>query len=134
MAESLFEVEAPTALDSPAIATGHAAVLTAWEEGPGGKRRPTDRPEEDELGRRTTVIDVLLPFGRDGQPLVFGVRVLSKEATEVPAALAQVEFDGLRMRVRQHRSGKGVDVSFTADAVRPAGAQGGRRRSETEAA
>lgn len=120
MAEAVFEYGSKVELDVPAVATGHVATRMAWEDGPNGKRRPGSTPELDEHGRPQHILDALLPLGRDGQLLVFGVTVTSHEVP-APAALQPVEFDGLRVKVRQHKSGRGVEVSFSADAVRPAG-------------
>lgn len=130
MAEPVFEYGSRVELDVPAIATGHVATRMTWVDGPNGKRRPGDTPELDELGRPQHVLDALFPLGRDGQLLVFGVTINSHEVPE-PQPLQPVEFEGLRVTVRQHKSGRGVDVSFSAEGVHPAG--GPQRQSWRQA-
>ena len=132
---NLFQVDAP--LDPAAInavTTGHVAPVMAWEDTDHG-RRPGTSPELDEAtGAPFQVIDVMLPLGRDGRPELFGVRFASHEVPDLPP-YSPVELVGLRIKVRGSRQGKGVDVSFTADAVRVAGPQRtGRRSAESEAA
>jgi hypothetical protein len=110
------------------VATGHVAPVMQWEDGPNG-RRPGTVPERDETtGAALYVADVMLPLGRDGRPELFGVRFA---ATDEPAfaPYAPVELVGLRVRVRASRQGKGVDVSFTADTMRPAGPQRAARKT-----
>jgi hypothetical protein len=120
---NLFQVDTP--VDSTqinAVTTGHVAQVMAWEDGPNG-RRPGSTPELDEAtGAPFQVIDVMLPLGRDERPELFGVRFASHEVPDLPA-YSPVELVGLRMKVRGSRQGKGVDVTFTAEAVRPAGPQ-----------
>ena len=134
MSEPLFSYTSAVAPDHPLIATGHVATRMAWEDGPNGKRRPGSTPETDDQGRHGHVVDVLMPLGRDGAPQVFGVTVWI-EGFEVPqpTAFAPIEFDNLRVTVRAHRSGKGVDVSFTADGIATSG-RAGRRAADVEAA
>lgn len=131
----MFEFAAPVdGSEYQAVATGHIAAVMAWEDGPNG-RRPGSTPEIDEAtGAPFQVADVMLPLGRDGRPELFGVRFASHEVPELPP-YSPVELVGLRVRVRASRQGKGVDVSFTADGVRPAGPQrSGRRSSDTSEA
>lgn len=129
MAEPVFSYSTQVVLDHPAIGTGHVATRMAWEDNQDGKRRPGSTPEQDEHGRFGHVVDVLLPLGRDGAPTVFGVTVWMRDF-EVPQVTPYmpVEFDGLRAYVRAHRSGKGVDVSFSADGMRQADQSGKGRR------
>lgn len=113
-----------------AVATGHVAPVMRWEDGPNG-RRPGSTPDVDEVtGAPFQIADVLMPLGRDGKPELFGVRFASFEVPTLPP-YSPVELDGLRARVRASRQGKGVDVTFSADAVRPAstGPQRQSRRS-----
>lgn len=130
MAEPVWEFVSRVELEEAARATGHVATKMAWEDRPDGKRRPSENPELDEHNRPQHVLDVMLPFGRDGQPLVFGVTVASHEVP-TPEAYGLVEFEGLRARVKQHKSGRGVEISFTADGVRPAAAGSGRQSRRT---
>jgi hypothetical protein len=118
---NLFQVDTPVdATQINAVTTGHVAPVMAWEDGPNG-RRPGSAPELDEAsGAPFQVIDVMLPLGRDGRPELFGVRFASHEVPDL-APYSPVELVGLRMKVRGARQGKGVDVTFTADTVRPAG-------------
>ncbi|GAA4853479.1 hypothetical protein GCM10023201_53770 [Actinomycetospora corticicola] len=121
--------------DYTPVATGHVAAVMQWEDTANG-RRPGSTPEVDEVtGARVYVADVMLPLGRDGRPELFGVRFAAADEPEF-APYAPVELVGLRVKVRASRTGKGVDVSFTANAVRPAGPQRTGRRSaeQTEAA
>lgn len=126
-----------TAVDTSqynATATGYVAQVMGWEDTPNG-RRPGTTPEIDPVsGAPFQIADVLMPLGRDGQPILVGVRFASHEVPELPA-YGPVELVGLRVKVRASRQGKGVTVSFTADAVRPAAPQRQTRRgAETEAA
>jgi hypothetical protein len=132
---ALFEFAGPLdGSEFTAVATGHIAPVMGWEDTPNG-RRPGTTPETDPAtGAPFQVVDVLLPLGRDGKPELFGVRFASHEVPQL-APYSPVELVGLRVKVRASRQGKGVDVSFSADAVRPAGpARQGRRSSEGEAA
>ena len=132
---NLFSVSTGVVLDAPAVATGHVATRMAWEDGPNGRRPSATTPELDEHNRPGNVVDVLLPFGRDGALEVFGVTVWSHEVP-APTQFAPVEFEGLRMYVRGARTGKGVDVSFSADGIATGGRSSGRRSAgeNTEAA
>lgn len=131
---SLFEFAGPLdGSEFTAVATGHIAPVMGWIDTPNG-RRPSDVPETDDTGAPFQVADVLLPLGREGKPELFGVRSASHEVPALPP-YSPVELVGLRVKVRASRQGKGVDVSLSADAVRPAGPQRqGRRASEGEAA
>lgn len=134
---SLFQFEGPLdGSELTAVATGHVAPVMAWEDTANG-RRPGTEPERDEAtGAPFQVADVLMPFGRDRQPQLYGVRFASHEVPQL-TPYSPVELVGLRVVVRASRQGKGVDVSFTADAVRPAAAgpqRQNRRPSEGEAA
>ena len=133
MSESLFKYTSRVVLDAPGIATGHVVTKMAWEDGPNGKRRPGSTPELDEMGRHGNVVDVLLPLGRDGQPVVFGVTVWG-QPFEVPqvAALQPIEFEELRVSIRQHPSGKGVEATFSADGIATPGRSTGRRSAASE--
>jgi hypothetical protein len=135
MASQMFEFAgALDASEMTAIATGYVADVMAWEDTANG-RRPSSLPETDPVtGETFRIADTLMPLGRDGQPVLVGVRFASKELPEL-TPYAPVELVGLRVKVRASRQGKGVDVSFTADAVRPVGPQRQARRStEGEAA
>ena len=132
----MFEFNAPIDTHQmQAVATGHAQTMERWEDGPNG-RRSSGQPLIDEAtGAPVRIYDVLLPTGRDGRDELHGVRVVSHEAPEL-TPYSQVELVGLVAKVRQARNGgKGVDVAFTADAIRPAGPQraGGRRSADTTA-
>lgn len=120
-----------------AIATGHGHTMERWEDGPHG-RRSSGQPLLDEAtGAPVRIYDVMLPTGRDGRHELHGVRVISHEDPDLPP-YAPVELVGLVVRVRPARNGaKGVEVSFSAEAIRPANAQRagqGRRPAENEAA
>lgn len=115
-----------------AVATGYVAQVMSWEDTPNG-RRPGSTPEIDEAtGAPFQIADLLMPLGRDGQPVLVGCRFASHEVLEL-APYSPVELVGLRAKVRASRQGKGVTVSFTADAIRPATApqRPGRRSADT---
>jgi hypothetical protein len=126
---NLFQVDAVLdATQINAVTTGHVAPVMAWEDGPNG-RRPGSAPELDEAsGAPFQVIDVMLPLGRDGRPELFGVRFAAHEVPDLPP-YSPVELVGLRMKVRGARQGKGVEVTFAADAVRPSGPQRTARKT-----
>lgn len=68
------------------------------------------------------IYDCLFDTGRDGRPELHGVRIVSHEAPEL-APYTDVTFDDLSARVRPARNGaEGIEVSFSATAIRPAGA------------
>lgn len=117
----MFEFNAPIDTSQiQAIATGHAQTMERWEDGPNG-RRSTGQPVVDEAtGAPVRIYDVMLPTGREGRHELHGVRIIAHEAPEL-APYAAVELPGLTARVRGARNGaKGVDVSFSADGIRPA--------------
>ncbi len=134
----MFEFNAPIdTAQMQAIATGHAQTMERWEDGPHG-RRSSGQPLIDEAtGAPVRIYDVMLPTGRDGRHELHGIRIIAHEAPEL-APYSQVELVGLVAKVRQARNGgKGVDVSFNAEAIRPAtvsSARAGRRAAEGEAA
>ncbi|GAA4872147.1 hypothetical protein [Actinomycetospora straminea] len=132
-----YDISAPidtSRLD--AIATGHGATMERWEDTPTG-RRSSGQPLIDEAtGAPVRIYDVMLPTGRDGRHELHGIRVVSHEVPEL-APYSPVELDGLWVRVKPARNGgKGVEVSFSAEAIRPvAGPQRpNRRAAEGEAA
>ncbi len=113
------------------VATGHVATVMAWEDTPNG-RRPGTAPELDpESGAPFQVADVLMPFGRDGKPELFSVRFASHEVPEL-APYSPVEIVGLRARVKRPKEGKGIEVTFSADMVLPAGGQRRQTRRQAE--
>lgn len=135
MSNNMFEFGAAVDMSAyNAVATGYVAAVMGWEDTPNG-RRPSNTPEVDEATNAPfQIADVMLPLGRDGQPVLCGVRFAAHEVPKLEP-YAPVELVGLRVKVRASRQGKGVDVSFSADAVRPIGPQrSGRRSSEGEAA
>ena len=112
------------------IATGHGATMERWEDTGTGSRRSTGQPLIDEAtGAPVRIWDVMLPTGRDGRHELHGVRVASHEVPEL-APYSSVELVGLWVRVKPARNGgKGVEVSFSAESIRPASAPATRRRS-----
>jgi hypothetical protein len=134
----MFEFNAPIDTGQmQAIATGHAQTVERWEDGPNG-RRSTGQPLIDEATNAPVrIYDVMLPTGRDGRHELHGIRVVSHEVPEL-RPYSPVELPGLCAKVRQARNGgRGVDVSFTADAIAPAVASAqrpARRSAEDEAA
>lgn len=136
MSSQLYQLEA--SLDCSQItvvATGHVATVMAWEDTPNGRRPGTTPDVDPESGAPFQVADVLMPFGRDGKPELFSVRFASHEVPDL-APYSPVEIVGLRVRVKRPKEGKGVEVTFSADMVRPAGApqRQTRRQVEGEAA
>lgn len=115
----LYSVDLEVVL-GPAVATGHVATRREWVDGPNG-RRPGDEPMRDEQDRPLHVVDVLLPLGRDGQSVVLGVTVPGFEVP-APDPLSLVTFEGVRAYIRPPKSGKGVEVSLSAEAVHVQGA------------
>ena len=128
---NLFSVVIGVVPDSPVIATGHVSTRMAWVDTPNGRRPSDTEVETDEHNRPGHVVDVLMPLGRDGAPQVFSVTVWNHEVP-APTALQPVEFEGLRMNVRGARTGKGVEVSFSADGIATGGRSSGRRAASTE--
>lgn len=129
----MFEFNAPIDTNQmQPIATGHAQTMERWEDTPAG-RRSSGQPLLDEAtGAPVRIYDVMLPTGRDGRHELHGVRVISHEVPEL-APYAPVELVGLVAKVRQARNGgKGVDVSFAAESIRPAAAArpSGRRAAD----
>ena len=134
----MFEFNAPIDTNQmQAVATGHAQTMERWEDGPNGRRSSGEPLIDEASGAPVRIYDVMLPTGRDGRHELHGVRVISHEAPEL-APYSPVELVGLVAKVRQARNGgKGVDVSFNAEAIRPAGtasARSARRAADGEAA
>lgn len=117
----MFEFNAPIdTTQLPALATGHAQTMERWEDGPAGRRSTGQPLIDDATGAPVRIYDVMLPTGREGRHELHGVRVVSHEVPEL-APYAPVELEGLTARVRGARNGgKGVDVAFSATAIRPA--------------
>ena len=85
----------------PMTATGIVQPVTEWEDGPGGKRRPSDRQAKDEQsGLLLWLIEVMylaVAFGRESTATAM-VRVPSSTRPTV-TPLTGIEFDGLRCDV-----------------------------------
>ena len=133
----MFEFNAPIDTNQmQAVATGHAQTMERWEDTPAGRRS-------------------------SGQPLIdeaTGAPVRSTTSCSPPAATAATSCTASASSPTRHPScpvlgggagragrqgppgpngGKGVDVSFNAEAIRPAAvssARAGRRAAEGEAA
>lgn len=136
MSSLLYQLEA--LLDCSQItvvATGHVAPVMAWEDTPNGRRMGTTPELDPESQAPFQVADLLMPFGRDGKPELFGVRFASHEVPKLDP-YTPAEVVGLRVRVKRPKEGRGVEVAFSADMVRPAtGPQRQPRRpAEGEAA
>ena len=128
----MYELNAPiNEARMKAIATGHSQTLERWEDGPNG-RRSSGQPLIDEAtGAPVRIYDCLFDTGRDGRPELHGVRIVSHEAPEL-APYSEVTFDDLSARVRPARNGaKGIEVSFSATAIRPASTSGVRPARKT---
>ena len=128
----MYELNAPiNEARMTAIATGHNQTLERWEDGPNG-RRSSGQPLIDEAtGAPVRIYDCLFDTGRDGRPELHGVRIVSHEAPELPP-YSEVTFDDLSARVRPARNGaKGIEVSFSATAIRPATSVGVRPARKT---
>ena len=130
----MFEFNAPIDTNQmQAVATGHAQTMERWDDTPAGRRSSGEPLIDEATGAPVRIYDVMLPTGRDGRHELHGVRIAAHELPEL-APYSQVELVGLVAKVRQARNGgKGVDVAFTAEAIRPAGPQRttGRRSNET---
>jgi hypothetical protein len=134
----MFEFNAPIDTNQmQAVATGHAQMMERWDDTPAGRRSSGEPLIDEATGAPVHIYDVMLPTGRDGRHELHGVRIPGHEAPEL-APYSAVELVGLVAKVRQARNGgKGVDVSFNAEAIRPAttsSARAGRRAAEGEAA
>lgn len=134
----MFEFNAPIDVTQmQAVATGHAQTMERWEDGPNGRRSSGEALIDETTNAPVRIYDVMLPTGRDGRDELHGIRIAAHEVPELTPYSA-VELPGLRAKVRQARNGgKGVDVSFTADAITPTAASASRpsrRSSEGEAA
>lgn len=71
-------------------------------------------------GAPITIHDVMLPTGRDCRLELHGVRVIGHGVPELEHC-TEVELEDLNARVRPARNGaKGIEVSFSATAIRPA--------------
>jgi len=128
----MYELNAPINTSRmKAVATGYSQTLERWEDGPKG-RRSTGLPLLDEAsGAPVRIHDVMLPTGRDGRLELHGVRVVSHEAPELEP-YTEVELEVLNARVRPARNGaKGIEVSFSATAIRPATTVGVRPSRKT---
>ncbi|MDD7965890.1 hypothetical protein [Actinomycetospora lemnae] len=117
----MYELNAPiNAARMKTVATGYSQQLERWEDGPTG-RRSTGLPLlDDATGAPITIHDVMLPTGRDGRLELHGVRVIGHEVPDLEP-YTEVELEDLNARVRPARNGaKGIEVSFSASAIRPA--------------
>ncbi|GAA4798736.1 hypothetical protein GCM10023200_39330 [Actinomycetospora chlora] len=128
----MYELNAPiNATRMKAVATGYCQQLERWEDGPTG-RRSTGLPLlDDASGAPITIHDVMLPTGRDGRLELHGVRVIGHEVPDLEP-YTEVELEDLNARVRPARNGaKGIEVSFSATAIRPANTGGVRPARRT---
>jgi hypothetical protein len=102
----------------PMTATGIVQPVTEWEDGPGGKRRPSDRQAKDEQsGLLLWLIEVMylaVAFGRESTATAM-VRVPSSARPTV-TPLTGIEFDGLRCDVGPTKAG-GFSERWSADGV-----------------
>jgi hypothetical protein len=110
-------------------ATGIVQPVTEWEDGPGGKRRPTkDQARDEKSGVLLWLVEVMylmVAFGRESTAT--GMVQVANSARPDVQALSRIEFDGLRCDVRTNKGG-GFDERWSADsitgapkAVRPSG-------------
>ncbi|MDD7938076.1 hypothetical protein PHK61_06555 [Actinomycetospora lutea] len=104
------------------IATGDVVQPPRWDDTPNG-RRPVagSTAVDEETGQPINLIGVLLPTGQNGEKETHTVRVCSYEVPELPE-FEPVEFDGLQALIRPAKTGKGIELYLSADAVRVASA------------
>jgi hypothetical protein len=99
-------------------ATGIVQAVVEWEDGPAGKRRPSDRQEKDEqTGLPLWLVEVMylmVAFGRESTATSM-VRVPCSARPEVQP-LTRIEFDGLRCEVRTNKGG-GFEERWSASAI-----------------
>lgn len=102
----------------PMTATGIVQEVAEWEDGPTGKRRPSDRQARDEKsGLPLWLVEVMylmVAFGRESTATGM-VQVPADKRPEVPA-LTRIEFDGLRCDARSNKAG-GFDERWSADGI-----------------
>jgi hypothetical protein len=117
-------VYAVNSKEQPMTATGIVQEVAEWEDGPGGKRRPSDRQAKDEAtGLLLFLVEVMylmVAFGRESTATGM-VRVPCATRPEVQP-LTRIEFDGLRVDVRTNRGG-GFEERWSAAAISGAAKQ-----------
>lgn len=107
-----------------AIATGDVVQPPRWDDTPNGRRPVAGSVALDEAtGQPINLIGVLLPTGQNGEKETHTVRVSSFEVPELPE-FAPIEFDGLMASIRPAKTGKGIELFLSADAVRVASPNG----------
>lgn len=100
-----------------AIATGDVVQPPRWDDTPNGRRPVAGSVALDEAtGQPINLVGVLLPTGQNGEKETHAVRVCSFEVPELPE-FAAVEFDGLVAVIRPAKTGKGIELSLSAEAV-----------------
>lgn len=106
------------------IATGDVVQPPRWDDTPNG-RRPVagSTAVDEETGQPINLIGVLLPTGQNGEKETHTVRVCSYEVPELPE-FEPVEFEGLEAFIRPAKTGKGIELYLSADAVRVPSASG----------
>ena len=106
------------------IATGDVVQPPRWDDTPNGRRPVAGSVALDEdTGQPINLIGVLLPTGQNGEKETHTVRVCSYEVPELPE-FEPVEFDGLVASIRPAKTGKGIELFLSADAVRVPSASG----------
>lgn len=120
-----------------------------FEDGPNGRRPNMEKIALDEHGRPGHSVKADFPLGRNGADEPVEVSVWSHEVPEITYAEFHdkkigipVEFENLRIYVRASKTGKGVEVTMSADGMRtvgngrPSGRRGGAagQTENTEAA
>jgi len=117
-------VYAVNSKEQPMTATGIVQEVTEWEDGPGGKRRPSDRQAKDEatgvLLWLVEVMYLMVAFGRESTATSM-VRVPMPTRPEIPP-LTRIEFDGLRCEVRTNKGG-GFEERWSAASISGAAKQ-----------
>ena len=122
-------VYAVNSKEQPMTATGIVQEVMEWEDGPAGKRRPSDRQEKDEAsGLPIFLVEVMylmVAFGRESTATSM-VKVPSAARPEVQP-LTRIEFDGLRCDVRPNKGG-GFEERWSAAAISGAAAKPSRQQ------
>ncbi len=116
------------------IATGDVVQPPRWDDTPNGRRPVAGSVALDEdTGQPVNLIGVLLPTGRNGEKETHTVRVCSYELPELPE-FAPVEFDGLVATIKPAKTGKGIELTLSADGVRVASSTGKPASTQKDAA
>lgn len=102
----------------PMTATGIVEPVTEWDEGPDGKRRPSDRQARNEnTGMPLWAVEVLYIQSSFGRRSTVAAKVTVDRSDEPkPAPNTPIGFVGLRAEVRFNKAGGYVEY-WSADEI-----------------